>query len=143
LLDKQKEGKHKGIRYISDINEDNVNLAKIIVDTGIQLRHAKILPPMSFAITDKEIATTIEKMENGNQVQSLLISNEPTYLNHFRNIFEEIWNSGINALHRIKDIEEGKHTDDELADAKRYLDEVLDEVTKMKSGAMIQQNISS
>ena len=37
---------------------------------------------MSFAVTDKEIATTIEKMENGNRVQSPLISNEPTYLNH-------------------------------------------------------------
>ena len=32
---------------------------------------------------------------------------------------------------------------DELADAKRYLDKVLEEVTKMKNGAMIQQNISS
>jgi hypothetical protein len=32
---------------------------------------------------------------------------------------------------------------DKLADAKRYLDKVLDEVTKMKSEAMIQQNISS
>jgi hypothetical protein len=58
------EGKHRGIRYISEINKDNVELAKTFVDFGIQLRHAKNLTTvMSFGLTDKEIAATIEKME--------------------------------------------------------------------------------
>jgi hypothetical protein len=43
---------------------------------------------------------------------------------------EESWKSGINAVDRIKDIEEKRESDDELADAKHYLNEVLFEVSK-------------
>ena len=107
LLDKQKKGEHKGIRYISNIDKDNMNLAKILLNTGIKIRHLKNLPPMSFGVSDKEIAATIEKMEGGKNVQSLLLSNEPTYVNHFYHMFEELWKNGIDAKDRIKDIEEG------------------------------------
>jgi two-component system sensor histidine kinase VicK len=62
---------------------------------------------MSFGVSDKEIAATIEKMEGGQNVQSLLLSNEPTYVNHFYHIFEELWKNGIDATERIRDIEEG------------------------------------
>jgi hypothetical protein len=62
---------------------------------------------MSFGVSDKEIAATIEKMEGGNRVQSLLISNEPLYQRHFASIFEELWGNGIDAADMIKDIEEG------------------------------------
>ena len=107
LLDKQKKGEHKGIRYLIDIDKDNVNLAKILLDAGIKIRHVKNLPPMSFGVSDKEIAATIEKMEGGVNVQSLLVSNEPAYVNHFYHIFEELWKNGIAAKDRIRDIEEG------------------------------------
>jgi signal transduction histidine kinase len=107
ILDKQKKGEHKGIRYISNIDRDNVNLAKILLNTGIEIRYLKNLPPMSFGVSDKEIAATIEKMEGGKNVQSLLLSNEPTYVNHFYHIFEELWKNGIDAKDRIRDIEEG------------------------------------
>jgi two-component system, OmpR family, sensor histidine kinase VicK len=107
LLDKQKKGEHKGIRYISNIDKDDMNLAKILLDAGIKIRHVKNLPPMSFGVSDKEIAATIEKMEGGKNVQSLLLSNEPRYVNHFYYIFEELWKNGIDAKDRIRDIEEG------------------------------------
>ncbi len=107
LLQKQKNGEHKGIRYISNIDKDNTKLAKIFLDAGIQLRHVKNLPPMSFGVSDKEIAATIEKMEGGKMVQSLLLSNEPAYVNHFYSIFEDLCKNGIDAEDRIKDIEAG------------------------------------
>jgi hypothetical protein len=62
---------------------------------------------MSFGVSDKEIAATIEKMEAGQNVQSLLLSNEPAYVNHFYHIFEELWKNGIDATERIRDIEQG------------------------------------
>ena len=68
---------------------------------------------MSFGVSDKEIAVTIEKMEGGKRVESLLISNEPAYVKHFSSLFEELWNNGIDAADRIRDIEEG-------VDAGRY-----------------------
>src|SRR5690242_8624688 len=67
---------------------------------------------MSFGVSDKEISATVEKMEGGKKVQSLLISNEPYYIKHFTSIFEELWDNGTDAANRIRDIEEGA----ELAD---------------------------
>jgi signal transduction histidine kinase len=46
-------------------------------------------------------------MDGGRMVQSLLLSNEPAYVNHFYSIFEELWKSGIDTNDRIKDIEAG------------------------------------
>ncbi|HET6800751.1 MAG TPA: HAMP domain-containing sensor histidine kinase, partial [Nitrososphaeraceae archaeon] len=107
LLDKQKEGKHKGIRYITNIEHDNLHLARLYLDHGIQIKHVKNLPPMSFGISDKEIALTIEKMDGGKRVQSLLISNEPLYLKHINSIFDELWRNGTDAVDRIREIEQG------------------------------------
>jgi signal transduction histidine kinase len=107
LLDKQKKGEHKGIRYVTNIDNGNVHLAKLYLDYGIQIKHVKNLPPMSFGISDKEIAVTIEKMEDGRVIQSLLISNEPLYLKHFSSIFEELWRNGTDAADRIRELEQG------------------------------------
>jgi hypothetical protein len=106
------------------------------VDAGFQVRHVKSLPPMSFVLTYKEIGATIEKMEGGKLVQSILFSNEPEYVEHFTTIFEELWESGIDAKTRIEDVEAGRGTDEELADAKRYLNEVLQVVSNMESKAL-------
>jgi two-component system, OmpR family, sensor histidine kinase VicK len=112
LLEKQKKGQHKGIRYISRIEKDNVDLVKIYLNYGIQIKHVKNLPPMSFGVSDKEMSATIEKMEGGKKIQSLLISTEPLYIQHFISIFQELWKNGVDAAERIKDIE----SDIDLAD---------------------------
>jgi two-component system, OmpR family, sensor histidine kinase VicK len=114
LLDKQRRREHKGIRYITNIDKDNLHITKLYLEHGIQIRHMKNLPPMSFGVSDKEIAVTIEKMEGGKRVQSLLISNEPLYVRHFTSLFEEIWRNGIDARHRIKQVEEGVESDIEV-----------------------------
>jgi two-component system, OmpR family, sensor histidine kinase VicK len=114
LLDKQKRGEHKGIRYVTIIDNDNIGISRIYLDLGIQIRHMRNLPPMSFGVSDKEIAVTIEKMEGGKRVQSLLISNEPMYVRHFASLFEEIWNKGIDARQRIKQVEEKVEADIEV-----------------------------
>jgi two-component system sensor histidine kinase VicK len=111
LLDKQKRGEHKGIRYITNINNEDVELVKLYLDSGIQIKHVKNLPPMSFGVSDKEMAVTIEKMEGGRVINSLLSSNEPLYVKHFASIFEELWRNGIDAKSRIRDIDEGIETE--------------------------------
>jgi two-component system, OmpR family, sensor histidine kinase VicK len=63
LLEKQKKGKHKGIRYITTVDKNNIDLVKTYLSYGIQIRHVKNLPPMSFGVSDKETSATIEKME--------------------------------------------------------------------------------
>lgn len=138
LVDKQKKGQHKGIKFISSIDNKYVTLANAFLDAGFQVRHIKNLPEMSFTFSDKEIAATIEKMEEGKKVQSLLVSNEPQYVEHFSNIFQELWEKGIDAKDIIKDIEEGRETDDELVDAKRYVNRVLRVVRSMENFAVIE-----
>jgi two-component system, OmpR family, sensor histidine kinase VicK len=108
LLEKQKKGEHKGLRYVTNIdNEKAIEIAKMYLDYGIEVKHVKNLPPMSFGISDKEIAVTIEKMEGGRVIQSLLISNEPLYLKHFSSIFEELWRNGTDSADRIRELEQG------------------------------------
>jgi two-component system, OmpR family, sensor histidine kinase VicK len=110
LLEKQKKGKHKGIRYITTVDKSNIDLVKTYLSYGIQIRHVKNLPPMSFGVSDKEMSATIEKMEGGRKIQSLLISTEALYISHYNTMFEEIWKSGIDAADRIRDIEVGLDT---------------------------------
>ena len=98
----------EGMRCIVNIdNKDSIDLIKVFLNAGIKVRHVKNMPPMNFGVSDKELAATIENMEGGKMSQSFLISNEPLYINHFNTLFEELWNKGIDAQDRIRDIELG------------------------------------
>src|SRR6266487_5188125 len=92
--------------------KEGTDLVKKFIDLGMQIRHVKNLSSMNFAVGNKEVNATIEKMEGGKMVQSLLTSNEPLYIQHFYSIFEELWNKGIDAQDRIKAIEEGQESAD-------------------------------
>jgi len=72
------------------IDRDNVELVKILLDFGIQIRDIKNMLPMNFSVTDKEVHATIDNMKDGKMVQSVLVSNEPLYVNHFHSIFDSI-----------------------------------------------------
>ncbi|HZA06681.1 MAG TPA: HAMP domain-containing sensor histidine kinase, partial [Nitrososphaeraceae archaeon] len=106
----KKKGAQKedsGFRWITNIDRISLNLVKKFLQTGIKIRHIKNMPPLSFGVSDKEVALTIEKMEGGKMSQNFLISNEPLYVNHFNSLFEELWKNGVDATHRIRDIEAG------------------------------------
>ncbi len=108
MVDKQTKGKHKGIRYICNIqNKHNASLARKFLQDGVKIRHRSNLPPMSFGITDKEVAVTFERIERGKQVQVLLISDEPMYVKYFSKVFEDLWIDGIDAQNRLDEISQG------------------------------------
>jgi hypothetical protein len=69
------------------------------------------MPPIDFAISDKQMVATIEKVDSKGgpegMIQNLLVSKESPYIQHFTSIFEELWNQGIDAIDRIKDVEAG------------------------------------
>jgi signal transduction histidine kinase len=108
MRNKYRKGEHEGIRWVTSITEkDSADLVRTFLNIGVQIRHVKNMPPIDFAVSDKEMMATIEKMEGGQMAQSLLVSNEPAYIDHFAFIFEELWKNGIDASDRIRDIEEG------------------------------------
>ena len=135
VFDKYRRGEHKGIRFITFIDKDNIDAVKNYLDAGAKIKHVKNLPPMSICVSEKKVLTTLEKMEGGKVVQSTLLSNDVAYIKYFAGTFDELWDKGIDAIERIKDIEEGRQTNDELADARQYLNLVLNEVSSMKNKA--------
>ncbi|HET7148514.1 MAG TPA: ATP-binding protein [Candidatus Nitrosopolaris sp.] len=112
ILDKHRKGQHKGIRWITTIDKDSKDLAGMFLNSGMCIRHIRTLLPMNFCVTDKDFLGSMETMKDGRMVQSLLTSNEPSYVNHFRSFFEELWKNGIDAKAKIVNIE----ADADLAD---------------------------
>ena len=107
IVERYKKGEGEGMRWIINIDKDNLDLVKVFLKSGIQIRHIKNMPPMNFGVSDVQMAATIEKMEYGKISQSFLISTEPFYIEHFNSLFDEIWKNGVDAKVRIADIEEG------------------------------------
>jgi two-component system, OmpR family, sensor histidine kinase VicK len=112
ILDKHRKGKGDGIRCITTIDKDNIDLIKIFLNIGVQIRHLRNLPPMNFVVDDKNFVSTIEKMEGGKIMERLLVSNESIYINHYNSVFEDLWKNGIEAAQRIRNIEDGTYLAD-------------------------------
>jgi two-component system sensor histidine kinase VicK len=104
---RRKGGGAKGVRWITTIYKDNIDLVKLFLNIGVQIRHIKNLTPMNFAVGNRYFYAYIDKVDGGNIMESLLVSNEPVYITHFNYIFESIWENTIDAEERIRDIEEG------------------------------------
>jgi two-component system, OmpR family, sensor histidine kinase VicK len=112
---KHRNREHRGIRWITSIyNKKDIELVSIFLNEGINVRHVKSIPFSSFALSDKLLNSTMEKMEEGKMVTNLLSSNDPLYRDHYNTIFKELWKTSIDAKSRIKDIEEGRYINVDL-----------------------------
>src|SRR5215831_4228150 len=112
VIDKHRKGESEGLRWIISIDKETIPLVKTFIKAGIRVKHIRNMLPMSFGVSDKEVSITIEKMEGGKMIQSILISNDPLYTVHFNSVFDELWKTGIDARESIALIEE----DADLAD---------------------------
>lgn len=125
ILGKYKKGEGNGIRWITNIEEECVELVKTFLDLNMQIKHVRNLPPINFAVGKQEVNLTIEKMEGGKMIQSLIASNESSYVTYFYSIFEQLWSEGVDAQDRIHNIAEGRaeETDIEIiANPKKGID---------------------
>jgi hypothetical protein len=110
IMNKYKQGEHKGIKLLTNIaDKDAADLVKKFLNIGVQIRHVNNnLPPIDFALSDKEIIATTEKTQGSEEIiKSLLVSNEQAYIGHFSFIFNEMWRDAIDARERILSIEQG------------------------------------
>ena len=110
LLSRFKKGTVKdGVRWITYIedNKEGIDLINGFLNIGIRIKHTSRLPPLNFAISEKQFVGTFEKIADGKMFQKILHSSEPLYLGHFHSIFEELWSDGINADVRIRQIQTG------------------------------------
>jgi two-component system, OmpR family, sensor histidine kinase VicK len=113
-LDRHRSGKHAGIRWVTNIdnNQDSklLEAVKTFTKLGMQIRHAKSIPPMSFGISEKEIGITVESRRAGPLNASAIFSSEPAFVEQFAAIFEEFWDRGIDSKARIDEIENETET---------------------------------
>ncbi|HYO06782.1 MAG TPA: HAMP domain-containing sensor histidine kinase, partial [Phototrophicaceae bacterium] len=114
VLEKHRDGKHGGIRWLSSISKNDIELVKIFLNECMDIRHLKDEPTLNFALSNKLFNSTIEKMEEGKMVTSLFSSNDALYLSHYQAVFEGLWKKGIDARDRVKDIEEGRSVNMEI-----------------------------
>ena len=114
ILKKQKLGKINGVRCVTIITENNIDLVKKFLEIGIQIRHASHMPPINFGISESTVLVTVEQLEGGKKIQNLIASNEPLYLHTFSFMFEKCWDSGIEARDKITQLEEGNTAEIEV-----------------------------
>ena len=110
ILNRHLHNTHAGIRWITkvDDNDQDSKLFEAIrtfTKLGMQIRHVKNIPPMSFGISENEMNITIEDMHNESAISSAIFTNEPAFVEEFANIIAELWNIGIDVKDRIEQIE--------------------------------------
>ena len=109
-LSKYKEGKVKsGVRWVTYIEnkKEDIELIKKFLNIGIRIKHVKNLPPLYFSVSRKQCVTTVEDIKDGEMFQKIIHSTEPLYILHYQTVFEELWDTGIDAQERIRQIETG------------------------------------
>ncbi len=110
ILQKYKNGEHAGVKWITTINtKTDAKEARFFLNQGFQIRHVKDTLFTNFVVSDKILLSSIDKINPANMVSSMLTSNDPLYLEHYKNIFEKMWMTGIDAEERIRDIVKGNY----------------------------------
>ena len=111
IMDKYNKGYHKGIRWITSINsKEDVESVKLFMSIGIKIRHTKYLPIINYLVNNKVFLSNTYKTDRIGEKELLchmLTSNDPSYIDHYKLIFEDFWKNGIDAKDMIEDIERG------------------------------------
>ena len=148
-----KNGEHKGIRWVTNVDKDSTDVVKEFLKLGVQIRHVKNMPPIDFAVSDKAMIANLHEIEANrnidrndqsepgyhNLVHNLLVSSEPAYIDHFISIFKELWSSGIDARDRIESIELGIEPDflEVITDPEKVGQVLVDLVKSVKTEALL------
>ena len=54
-MEKHRRGEHKGIKLVTSIDRSSLDMIKEFLNVGVQVRHVKNMPPIDFAVSDKEM----------------------------------------------------------------------------------------
>lgn len=111
IMDRYDKKHHEGIRWIVSVNgKEDVELLRLFMDMGIKIRSIKNLPIVNYLVTDKIFLSNIESnhaSDHDKLITSMLVSNDPSYIGHYKAIFEDLWKNGIDVGDLINDIDLG------------------------------------
>ncbi len=96
----------KRIRIIVEINRDNFEMIKELLNLGIEVKHSKNVFSINYIVTDLDLAVAIKRAGDNSPGESILYSNDPSYLEHFSKGFDEVWKNGKDPGRIIKSLED-------------------------------------
>ena len=105
-LTNERVNTHKRIRILVEITRDNLEIIKELLDLGIQIRHIKDMSSIDYTVTSSDLIIAVKRTEKNDPSDSILYSNDPSYIDHFINVFEELWKSSKDPERVIKSLEE-------------------------------------
>jgi signal transduction histidine kinase len=107
IHEKRSSGQHEGLRWITRIDETNIAAAKKLMELGTIIRHVAQNPIENFGVSEKEVGVIVSIVDANQKRISGLFSNDPLYVEHYTTMFNELWQSGVDASLRIREMEEG------------------------------------
>src|SRR5918912_299550 len=95
------------LRYVTEINEDNVKDCKELINIVDELRHLEGIKG-NFYVNETEYIPPVTLHENGKPASQITYSNVKEIVQHHKHyVFDTIWNRAIPAELRIQEIEKG------------------------------------
>lgn len=107
ILERFRQEQHEGIRWVTTIDESCLGAARKFLELGMEIRDVSDLPTESFGISEKEVGVTVSRLVGGQLSSSALFSNDPMYIDHYSSVFQGLWERGVDARIKIKQIEDG------------------------------------
>jgi hypothetical protein len=146
VLEKKKNGKHKGIRWLCPINIKDMETIRFFSNEGIQFRHLDDIP-VYFSVTDKYFNFTIEGLEDNNIENAasqprVLVSNDKAYVNHFSILFERLWKTGTDSYIRLRELEMARSGQKEqrtelIRNSEEFTKRILQMIEKTRHDVML------
>jgi two-component system, OmpR family, sensor histidine kinase VicK len=101
LAERRRKGDHEGIRFLTSISrEQERHLLETFLGLGFQIRHMENPPSVSFSVVGDELGDTVVI----GLWHDIVVSNEPSYVRHFRSIFDDLWGGGVDAGRRMGEL---------------------------------------
>jgi signal transduction histidine kinase len=97
------------VRYITDINIDNLAYCRNLMEFSMEIRHLDGIKA-NFSVSESEYiasSTAVREIQSLEPVQQVIYSNVMDIVQQQKYVFESFWNRSIPAENRIRELEEG------------------------------------
>ncbi len=102
------DAKKRGVklRYLTDISRDNASFCSELISLVDEMRHLEGIKG-NFMLSESEYLAPIILFEKGKIASQIIYSNQKELVDQHQYIFDTLWNKGLSAEQRIKEIKEG------------------------------------
>ena len=91
------------VRYLLDVQQDNVEYVKQLVESkAVEVRHLEGVKA-NFGVTNKDYFSYVKSLKEG-LPKEIVWSSDPNMIAQMLNVYERLWESGIPADVRIKQL---------------------------------------